>query len=89
MPTLDLGVIGNCSIAALVDFRARILWSCFPRFDGDPTFCALVNSPSEGEEAPETQTGLFAIESARIDVVHRAVTNVRKKVQPSHEAGRI
>lgn len=62
MPTLDLGVIGNCSIAALVDFRARILWSCFPRFDGDPTFCALVNSPPQGEEAPETQDGLFAID---------------------------
>ena len=62
MPTLDLGVIGNCSIAALVDFRARILWSCCPRFDGEPTFCALVYSPSEGEEAPDTQTGLFAID---------------------------
>ncbi len=40
--TLDLGMIGNGSIAALVDARARIVWGCVPAFDGDPTFCALL-----------------------------------------------
>ncbi|HEX7383005.1 MAG TPA: glycoside hydrolase family 15 protein, partial [Burkholderiaceae bacterium] len=43
--SLELGVIGNCAISALVDRRARIVWSCMPRFDGDPVFHALIDSP--------------------------------------------
>ena len=42
MTTLDLGVIGNCAIAALIDARARVVWHCLPRFDGDPVFCDLL-----------------------------------------------
>src|SRR5690606_17999277 len=41
-PNLDLGVIGNGSFGALVDSRARVVWSCMPAFDGDPAFCALL-----------------------------------------------
>lgn len=41
--TLDLGVIGNGSIGALIDARARIVWCCLPAFDGDPAFCALLS----------------------------------------------
>ncbi|HYF43531.1 MAG TPA: glycoside hydrolase family 15 protein [Ramlibacter sp.] len=44
--TLNLGVIGNCAYSALVDDRARIVWSCLPRFDGDPVFNSLLD-PSE------------------------------------------
>ena len=40
-PNLDLGVIGNCSFGALIDRRARVVWSCLPTFDGDPAFCRL------------------------------------------------
>ena len=40
---LDLGVIGNCEVAALVDARRRIVWGCLPRLDGDPVFCALLD----------------------------------------------
>ncbi|PJK00521.1 glucoamylase [Lysobacteraceae bacterium NML91-0213] len=53
--TLDLGVIGNGSFGALLDSRARVVWSCLPAFDGDPAFCALL-SPREHEG------GDFAIE---------------------------
>lgn len=42
MKTLDLALIGNCTVGALVDARAHITWGCFPRFDGDPVFCALL-----------------------------------------------
>jgi GH15 family glucan-1,4-alpha-glucosidase len=45
-PSLKLGVIGNCAYSALVDERARIVWCCLPRFDGDPVFNALLD-PSE------------------------------------------
>ena len=40
--TLDLGVIGNGSYAALIDDEARVVWGCLPAFDGDPAFCALL-----------------------------------------------
>lgn len=43
-PNLELGIIGNCAIAALIDRNAGIQWCCLPRFDGDPVFCALVDS---------------------------------------------
>jgi GH15 family glucan-1,4-alpha-glucosidase len=43
MGSLDLGIIGNCSISALIDRFGTIVWSCFPRFDGDPVFCRLLN----------------------------------------------
>jgi len=54
-PDLDLGVVGNGSFGALVDKHARVVWSCLPTFDGDPTFCALL-SPNQQEG------GDFAIE---------------------------
>jgi GH15 family glucan-1,4-alpha-glucosidase len=44
---LDLALIGNCQIGALLDRRARMVWACLPRFDGDPTFCALLAGNDE------------------------------------------
>ncbi len=47
---LDLGVIGNCQIAALVDRQGRMPWLCLPRMDADPVFCALLDgaAPASG-----------------------------------------
>ncbi|MBI1182191.1 MAG: glycoside hydrolase family 15 protein [Alphaproteobacteria bacterium] len=39
---MNLGVIGNCSIAALVDDTGSMNWLCLPRFDGVPVFHALL-----------------------------------------------
>ncbi len=55
MSTLELGIIGNCQTSALIDQHARIVWSCFPDFDGDPVFCSLL----QGKDEPET--GFFEI----------------------------
>jgi GH15 family glucan-1,4-alpha-glucosidase len=44
---LDLAVIGNGRTAALVDPATRIVWWCFPRFDGDPVFCRLLSGNEE------------------------------------------
>lgn len=52
--SLDLALIGNSSIGALVDGRGRIVWGCFPRFDGDPTFCALLRNDDD--------LGIFAVD---------------------------
>ena len=43
--SLNLGLIGNCSVSALIDSVGRIVWFCVPRFDGDPVFHALLDSP--------------------------------------------
>src|ERR1700683_5530180 len=44
---LDLAVIGNGRTAALVDPHSRLVWWCYPRFDGDPIFCRLVSGKAE------------------------------------------
>src|SRR6266481_5949534 len=54
---LDLGLIGNCSVSALIDRHAQIVWCCLPRFDGDPVFHALLGAP---QSAPDG--GVFSIE---------------------------
>ncbi|HVL56703.1 MAG TPA: glycoside hydrolase family 15 protein [Burkholderiaceae bacterium] len=43
MQNLDLGLIGNSRISALIDRNAGIVWSCYPRFDGDPICSALLS----------------------------------------------
>jgi pentatricopeptide repeat protein len=48
MPDLNLGVIGNSHVAALVDGRGRIVWFCLPRLDGDPVFCSLLKDDDGG-----------------------------------------
>ena len=45
---LDLGIIGNGSFSALLDAKARVVWSCLPAFDGDPAFCELLSPRREG-----------------------------------------
>lgn len=49
MNTLDLGLIGNGSISALIDPKGEIVWSCMPRFDSNPVFCSLLRE-GEGPE---------------------------------------
>lgn len=52
-PSLDLAVVGNGALAALVDREGRMVWCCWPRLDGDPIFCALIDGSQE-------ERGLFA-----------------------------
>jgi GH15 family glucan-1,4-alpha-glucosidase len=44
---LDLAVIGNGRTAALVNPIGRIVWWCYPRFDGEAVFCRLVAGDEE------------------------------------------
>ncbi|MCG3203285.1 MAG: Trehalase [Gammaproteobacteria bacterium] len=55
MGNLDLGVIGNCTVSALIDARGRMVWACLPRMDGDPYFCGLL------DEGGETNAGTFTV----------------------------
>jgi GH15 family glucan-1,4-alpha-glucosidase len=42
MSSLDLGVVGNCAIASLIDRTGRHVWHGLGRLDGDPVFNALL-----------------------------------------------
>lgn len=53
---LELALIGNCAIGALIDQNAELVWSCFPRFDGEPIFCSLLK-----QSASKNYEGSFAI----------------------------
>jgi GH15 family glucan-1,4-alpha-glucosidase len=54
---LELGVVGNCEVAALIDAWGRIVWACLPRLDGDPVFCGLLKA-----DAGSAESGVFAID---------------------------
>jgi GH15 family glucan-1,4-alpha-glucosidase len=56
-PSLDLALIGNGMIGALIDAEGTVVWSCFPRFDGDTVFGSLLADDSRSERA-----GYFSIE---------------------------
>ncbi len=57
--SLELALIGNCTVGALIDTVGRIVWGCFPRFDGDPTFCSLLRADDD--------LGGFAVDIADFD----------------------
>ncbi len=58
---LDLALVGNCEVAALIDRQARVVWMCLPRPDGDPIFSALLTRPGGASDA-----GVFAVDLANL-----------------------
>ncbi len=54
---LQLAVIGNCQVAALIDALGRMVWACLPRPDGDPVLCALLR-----KEGGAGADGVFAVD---------------------------
>src|SRR3984893_6147338 len=44
---LALAVIGNGQTAALLEPASRLVWWCYPRFDGDPIFSRLLAGDEE------------------------------------------
>jgi GH15 family glucan-1,4-alpha-glucosidase len=70
-PDLELGVIGNCEVAGLIDPWGRLVWACLPRLDGDPAFCALLTP-----EGGEGRKGVFAIDlQGQVDAARRYLRN--------------
>lgn len=54
---LELGIIGNCQVSALIDRSGRYVWACLPRLDGDPVFCSLLR-----DDASDSERGFFSVE---------------------------
>ena len=66
MNSLDLALIGNGVIGALIDAQGGVVWCCFPRFDGDPAFCSLLAGDN-----PQTSNGTFTIELQGVERVEQ------------------
>jgi GH15 family glucan-1,4-alpha-glucosidase len=60
---LDLALIGNSCVAALLDRHARLVWWCFPRFDGDPVFSRLLAGDEEKGFCDVVLHGQFSAEA--------------------------
>src|SRR5271165_5529521 len=61
---LDLALIGNSCVAALLDRNARIVWWCFPHFDSDPVFSRLLAGDEEKGFTDVVLAGLAETQSA-------------------------
>lgn len=57
MSSLDLALIGNGTVGALIEENNTVTWACFPRFDGDPVFCSLLRGDdrSDGKGAYQVE----------------------------------
>ncbi|MEO8580140.1 MAG: glycoside hydrolase family 15 protein [Gemmatimonadales bacterium] len=80
-PSLDLALIGNGTIAALVDSTGQIGWACFPRLDGDPVFCSLLAGDESGD------FGMFDIELLNaVSAEQKYLTNTPILVTRSYDS---
>lgn len=60
---LDLAVVGNCEVSAMIDRQGRVVWMCLPRPDGDPVFSALLT-----RDLGASARGVFAVDM--VDLAH-------------------
>jgi GH15 family glucan-1,4-alpha-glucosidase len=60
---LNLAVIGNGRTAALLEPASRLVWWCYPRFDGDPIFSRLIAGDEEKGFSDVVLDGMVNFES--------------------------
>lgn len=66
-PSLDLWVIGNCQVSALVNREGAFVWGCIPRVDGDPVFSALLGGDKASADAVHGQWSIDLMDVATIE----------------------
>jgi GH15 family glucan-1,4-alpha-glucosidase len=62
MNNLELGAIGNASVAALIDAAGDIVWACLPRLDSDAVFCSLLRERRAPKESGDSDFGFLSVE---------------------------
>jgi hypothetical protein len=65
--SLDLALIGNSHVGALVSATGDIVWACLPRFDGDAVFCSLLREPTSDDQ----DFGFLSVTLAGLDRVEQ------------------
>jgi GH15 family glucan-1,4-alpha-glucosidase len=95
LPIEDYAIIGDCETGALVGRDGSIDWLCWPRFDSDACFAALLGAPGHGRWliAPENGTAQVTrryrpntlILETRFENAEGAVTLV--DFMPGHQTG--
>jgi len=87
MSSLELGVIGNCQVSALIDRSGRYVWSCLPRLDGDPVFCSLLRN-----DPPGAESGFFSVElegSTRTEQSYERNTAILETILTNNDGARV
>jgi hypothetical protein len=84
-PNLNLAVVGNCQICALIDANGRIVWLCLPRYDGDPIFCSLLggrsnDSPLHDNNSDAGYTDIDLVNLAKSEQSYRRNTAIVETV---------
>jgi GH15 family glucan-1,4-alpha-glucosidase len=100
--SLELGLIGNCHIGALIDEQAEFVWYCLPRFDGDPVFCSLLKEHPDREgsgycaielldmvESKQFYLANTAVLVTRLTDKHGAIIEVTDFAPRFHQYGRM
>jgi GH15 family glucan-1,4-alpha-glucosidase len=95
LPIEDYALIGDCESAALVGRDGSIDWLCWPRFDSDACFAALLGTPEHGRWliAPQDETAQVTrryqpntlILETRFETAEGAATLV--DFMPGHQTG--
>ncbi|MEQ9315123.1 MAG: glycoside hydrolase family 15 protein [Henriciella sp.] len=75
MSNLELGIIGNGTVAGLIDEHANCTWLCLPRLDGEPVFNKLLGGRGQFSvslQGHSTSTQTYQRNTAIIETVLEA-----------------